>query len=79
MADRPKTGPSVGTRIPEELLLDLDAACARHKQTRSEWILETVELRLKSEWAQQADWYMLRGIDPRSPRLHGLTIAHNRE
>ncbi len=72
--DRPKTGPSIGTRIPDELLADLDAAAARAGQSRSEWVLTTIELRLATEWAANADWYMLRGIDPQSPRLHGSTL-----
>jgi hypothetical protein len=72
--ERPKTGPPIGIRTPEELVIDVDAAAQRAGQSRSEWVLDTIERRLATEWASRADWYMLRGIDPCSPRLHGSTV-----
>lgn len=73
--DRPKTGPSIGIRIPGELQVDVDAAAARSGVTRSAWVTDCIEMRLKLEWVLRADWYMLRGIDPESPRLHGVTVG----
>lgn len=70
---RPKTDLVIGLRIPNELLADLDAEAVRRGMSRSEWLKETIENRLKFQWGIRADWYQLRTIDPDSPRLHGAT------
>ena len=71
---RPKTDLAIGLRISNELLSDLDAEATRRGMSRSDWLKETVESRLKFMWGVRADWYQLRTIDPESPRLHGSTI-----
>lgn len=70
---RPKTDLVIGLRISNELLTDLDAEAERRGVSRSDWLKETIENRLKFMWGLRADWYQLRTLDPESPRLHGAT------
>lgn len=71
---RPKTDLVIGLRISNELLADLDGEATRRGISRSDWLKETIESRLKFMWGIRADWYTLRGMDPEAPRLHGATI-----
>ena len=70
---RPKTDLVIGLRISRELLTDLDAEAERRGMTRSDWIKETIENRMKFMWGLRADWFDLRTLDPAAPRLHGST------
>lgn len=70
---RPKTDVVIGLRISNELLSDLDAEAERRGISRSDWLKESIEFRLKFMWGIRADWYQLRTVDPADPRLHGST------
>ena len=72
---RPKTDLVIGLRISNELLTDVDAEVSRRGVSRSDWIKETIENRLKFMWGIRADWYQLRTTDPAAPRLQGSTSA----
>ena len=71
---RPKTDVVIGLRISNELLADLDAEAERRGISRSDWLKESIEFRLRFMWGVRADWYQLRTIDPASPRLYGSTV-----
>jgi len=73
---RPKTDVVIGLRIASELLADLDAEAQRRGVSRSDWIKETIENRLKFMWGLRADWYQLRTLDPEHPRLQSSTLLN---
>ena len=76
---RPKTDLVIGLRISRELLTDLDAEAERRGMTRSDWIKETIENRMKFMWGLRADWFDLRTLDPVAPRLHCSTDSQRVE
>lgn len=75
---RPKSAEKpLSIRMPEDLTTDILSAAARASGAKSlgDWIKDASEFKLKLAWAIQADWYVLRQIDPVSLRLHGHTIT----
>jgi hypothetical protein len=40
-----------------------------------DWIKDASEFKLKLAWVIQADWYVLRQIDPTSLRLQSPTLS----
>jgi hypothetical protein len=74
---RPKSAEKpISIRMPEELTADIVASAERASgKSLGDWIKDAAEFKLKLAWAIQADWYVLRQIDPTSLRLHGPTLS----
>lgn len=74
---RPKSAEKpVSIRMPEELTADILAAAGRSLgKSMGDFIKDASEFKLKLAWVIQADWYVLRQIDPASLRLQGPTLS----
>ena len=62
--------------MPDELSADIaEAAALTTGKSVGDWIKDASEFKLKLAWVIQADWYVLRQIDPVSLRLQGPTLS----
>lgn len=74
---RPKSAERpISIRMPEELTTDIVRAAALSPgKSLGDWIKDVSEFKLKLAWVIQADWYVLRQIDPTTLRLQGPTLS----
>ncbi len=77
---RPKSAERTWShRLPEELMSDIDDAARQLGVTRSEYVKQAIELKLKLPWVIQADWYTIRRRDPWSLGLRCVTVSDMEE
>lgn len=64
--------------MPLELKADItDTASLMPGRSDGDFVKDSIELKLKLQWVIQADWYMLRQLDPRTLRLRCMTLDDN--
>jgi hypothetical protein len=63
------------TRMPLELKADIASTAALMPgRSDGDFVKESIEFKLKLAWVIQADWYTIRQYDPRTLRLHCMTM-----